>query len=384
MTVRLVAEGIFAHLWVYLVCTGFVLLGLLVVSKAFDELPADSQPGFGLGIHWWHFIGSPLLLRALGSLAIRPLVTQLIDCPDERKVGIAASIERSFTCYKILIYVLFCTIGFVAPFTEFREIKLLEDGIADTQAPGWASINCTADETPESIDVRTDLYSYFVLADPHWRVASENYTRVECDGDKVVAPIVYDGPVDGCQTKYPLFAVCIDTSENISSQCGWGDEQSGAWTQIRLMTASPDIELDERKEFWEEWVPNPYNSSEKVKLHHENLFQFNTPSYDETVAYLEYKRNQYDTLKWKGTIGWFCVSAPVALLAFLLVVRVHVEPTSIPCSASEVSTCSDIPPWRREAPTVPGGTVHTKALPSGSEDEEMSTLPAKDDDSTTG
>ena len=56
----------------------------------------------------------------------------------------AASIERSFACYKILIFVLFCTIGFFAPFTEFREIKLLEDGIADTQAPGGGTAHTKA------------------------------------------------------------------------------------------------------------------------------------------------------------------------------------------------------------------------------------------------
>ena len=278
-------------------------------------------------------------------------------------------------CYQILIYVLFCTIGFVAPFTEFREIKLLEDGIANAQAPGWASINCTADETPESIDVRTDLYSYFVLADPHWRVASENYTIVHQREEGlswVVAPILYDGPVDGCQTEYPLFAVCIDQVENLSpSQCGWDDERRGALTQIRLMTASP-VDTPDRKEFWEEWVANPYNSSEKVKLHHENLFQFNTPSYDETVAYLEYKRNQYDTLKWTAAAVWFAASAPVAVLAFLIVVWVHVvENTTAAISCSSVSTCSDVPLSPTDRAGVGDAKPQDNPLPCGTKDKVL-------------
>eukprot|EP00754_Rhynchopus_humris_P002535 Rhum_TRINITY_DN11407_c0_g2::Rhum_TRINITY_DN11407_c0_g2_i2::g.44507::m.44507 len=169
MTVRLVAEGFLAHVWVYLVCTGFVLLGLLLLSKTIDELPSDYNEGFGPGIHWWHFIGSPLLSLAfclLGSLAVRPLVTYLKNFPDYRNVWIAASFVRSFAYYQVVIYILFCTVGFFAPFTEFRKMKLLEAGIADTQAPGWAFINCMTDENPKSIDVRTDLSSYFVLADP--------------------------------------------------------------------------------------------------------------------------------------------------------------------------------------------------------------------------
>eukprot|EP00754_Rhynchopus_humris_P048984 Rhum_TRINITY_DN8112_c0_g1::Rhum_TRINITY_DN8112_c0_g1_i1::g.26264::m.26264 len=351
MTARLVAEHFAAHLWVYLVCTACVLLNL-TLSKGLDEDGNEKLLCLS-AIHRWYIIGSPLVTLfycTAATIPIRPFVPHLTeqDVP----------CRRTFACYQVIIYLLFCTITFFAPFGEFRKMKLLESGIASTRAPGWASVNCTADKTPGSIDVRTDLYSYFQLADPQWRVASENFTQVSWEDGRswVVAPILYDGPANGCRSKYPLFAVCIDKTQNIPSQCGWGDAQRGASTHMRLMTASPDIEEDghTRKVFWEEWVPHPYSSSQKVKLHHENLFQFNTPSYDETVAYLERKGEQHRSLKRVATVVWFSVSAPVALLALVLVVRDHAvgagANTSVPrsrapdsCSSSEVDTpCLDV------------------------------------------
>ena len=190
-----------------------------------------------------------------------------------------------------------------------------------------------------------------------------------------MAPILYNGSLEGCRTKYPLFAICISGWRAVSpTQCWWDNERRGAWTHMRLMTASHEIEPSDMTKFWDKWVANPYNSSEKVKLHHENLFQFNTPSYDETVAYLEYKRNEYYTLKWKATVGWFAASVPIALITFLVFVWMLVE-LSRPSTAS----CQDVPSTSTVVCVRGSGTAHTltttpqdNPLPYGTEDAEMS------------
>eukprot|EP00754_Rhynchopus_humris_P014521 Rhum_TRINITY_DN14391_c3_g1::Rhum_TRINITY_DN14391_c3_g1_i2::g.85633::m.85633 len=324
---RLVAEGFLAHLWVWVVCTGFVLLNLFVISEAVDRNTDYAMRDYA--IHFWHFIGLPCFSFVFCGILAGPIILHFqcrLDWSCMRADALYSSLKGSFLLCQGAIYVLFCTISFFAPFTDFREMELAERGIADTQAPGWAPINCMTDKNPGSIDVRTDLYSYFVLADPQWSVAYDKRTRVASEEgwSWVVAPILYNGPIEGCRTKYPLFVVCIDKSVS-PTKCWWDNERRGAWTNIRLLRASHEIGEGERKKFWGKWVANPYGGSEKVKLHHENLFQFNTPSYDETIAFLEYKRNEYYTLKWKATVGWLAASVPIALVAFLVFVWLFTE-----------------------------------------------------------
>ena len=380
---RLVADGFLLLLWIWLVCTGFVLLNVYFVSEAVDRnAPLEKSE---TDIHFWHFIGVPVFSLVFVSIFmvpcgyyIKPPATYIYSGPAYTLFDSAKWL--GLWCL-FVIYVLICTTGFFKPYTDFREVELAERGIAGTQAPGWAPINCLTDKNPGSIDVRTDLYSYFVLADPQWSVAGKVTSVAKEEKWRwLVAPIVYNGPIEGCRTKYPLFAVCIDNSNPVSlTKCWWDNERRGAWTHMRLMTASHEIEPGEMKKFWDEWVPNPYNTSERVKLHHENLFQYNTPSYDETVAFLEYKRNEYYTLKWEATVGWFAATVPFALAAFLVFVRrVVAHYPSAKAKAKEPASCQDVP----SSTTAPVPSASTTApqggAPYGTE-EEMSTSPEKDD-----
>ena len=371
------------------------MLNLYVISEAVDRNANYEMRDYD--IHFWHFIGLPcfsLVFCGIACCAVIPIVEHFASRPHRVVLeNLHTSLVTTFAYCQVVIYLLFCTIGFFAPFTDFRGVELSERGISGTQAPGWAPVNCMADKTPESIDVRTDLYAYFVLADPHWRVAFENRTVVarEEKWSWVVAPILYDGPVDECQTKYPLFVVCVDKTIS-PSKCWWDDDRRGAWTHIRLLTAAHEIEDVERKKFWEKLVPNPYNTSQKIKLHHENLFEFNSPSYDETVMYIEYKRNEYYTLKWKGTIGWFGASAPIALIACIVVVAgifKHQRPRRRSSSSDTVSSPDDrTEQTEPPAPTFVCARVVTIPTPCPQnnqqryavEDEEMAALPAKEDE----
>ena len=358
-------EAFLGHLWIWLVCTGFVLLNLYCVSEAVDR-SIDVNANFPL----FYTLGwLPAFSIGFCGLFAWPTVFSFhsADFHPRHPRPLHLSLLGSFTWHQMTIYVLFCMIGSSAPFTEFRQVELAERGISGTQAPGWASINCMTDKNPGSIDVRTDLYSYFVLADPQWSVAYDKRARVASDEgwSWVVAPILYNGPIEGCQTKYPLFVVCIDKATSRAA-CWWDNERRGAWTHMRLMTASHEIEPKEMKKFWDKWVANPYNSSEKVMLHHENLFQFNTPSYDETVAFLEYKRNQHYTLQWKATVGWFAASVPIALMLFLLYLR---RIGNLRESGS--TSC-------RAVPSTDAAALQGNPQPCGAEDAEMSTAPSQD------
>ena len=389
---RLVAKAFLAHLWVWLVCTGFVLLNLFVISEAVDR-----NVGYGMrdyDIHFWHFVGLPffsLLFCGVGCCAVAPVLRPFTTGAASATLKkLRNTLLASFAYYQVVICLCFCTIGFFAPFTDFRPVELAERGISGTQAPGWASINCMTDKNPGSIDVRTDLYSYFVLADPQWSVAYDKRAKVASEEgwSWVVAPILYNGPIEGCRTKYPLFVVCIETAIS-PVKCWWDNERRGAWTNIRLMRASHDLGETERKKFWDKWVTNPYNSSEKVMLHHENLFQFNTPSYDETVAFLEYKRNEYYTLKWKATVGWFAASVPIALAAFCAAASGVHEATRVAAAEQpeQPASCADV---SSVCACEERTTIAVAAAPNAAPQDdpqkyggggEIPALPAKDDDS---
>ena len=205
---------------------------------------------------------------------------------------------------------------------NYQELVLTRQGLEASAAPGWASVSCMSDADPQSIDVATDRYTYFTLADPQWRVASENYSVVKREEGWVwaVAPIEYVGPVHGCRTKYPLFAVCVDSPFN-NVNCGWDGRRTGSWTYMRLLSAHGKIDDANRKPFWDEWVPNPYDTSQKVKLHHENLFEYDSVSYDEAARLVAEKQEAYDEfVMWYAT-AWFGLTVPLTLWACLWLIR---------------------------------------------------------------
>ena len=205
---------------------------------------------------------------------------------------------------------------------DYQELVLTRQGLEASAAPGWASVSCMSDADPQSIDVATDRYTYFTLADPQWRVASENYSVVKREEGWVwaVAPIEYVGPVHGCRTKYPLFAVCVDSPFN-NVNCGWDGRRTGSWTYMRLLSAQGNIGHVDRKPFWDEWVPNPYDTSQKVKLHHENLFEYDSVSYDEAVRLVAEKQEAYDELVVAYASTWFGLTVPLTLWACLWLIR---------------------------------------------------------------
>ena len=123
---RLVAEGFLAHLWVWLVCTGFALLNLYCVSEAVDR---NASLEGSSGIHFWHFIGLPVFSIVFCGILVKPVIMYLqcrIDGSSMRADALCSSLKASFVLCQGVIYILFCTIGFFAPFTDFRQVELAE------------------------------------------------------------------------------------------------------------------------------------------------------------------------------------------------------------------------------------------------------------------
>ena len=186
---------------------------------------------------------------------------------------------------------------------DFEELLALRQGLEASAAPGWASVTCTEDADPQGIDVATDRYTYFTLETSDWRVASEHASVVKRVGPTKtrkngqvwgVAPIEYVGAVGRCRTKYPLFAACADPWFN-KANCGWDtpNHNYGSLTYMRLLSAQ--VKIRDKDVFWDKWVPDPSAPSQKVKLHHENLFEYDTVSYDDAALIVAEKQEEYDT-----------------------------------------------------------------------------------------
>ena len=370
----------YAHLWLHLVCSVYVVLALFVGNEAVYR-----DGDFGVT---WPFAISPLLaivVCALGCFAAVPFLGPVInpgvlyrhvrkrtgaapreqtpkDAATDTHLGWFAAYYLTLTC--LLILALF----FLPPFSGFRTIVATEKGLAGTQAPGWASINCMTDAQPESIAVRTDLYSYFVLADPQWSVAAANSSlALRKDGwSWVVAPILYNGPVTGCRTKEPLFAVCVAKTEGLTtSTCWWDNSRRGPWTGIRLITASGDFPPADQNVFWGKVARHPYHRV-GVKLSQRNVVQFNTATYAEAVEFVKDKNEEFFTVTCMAAAGWFATTLPIALCACVVALCRACLATA-PLDAQRLEECDD-----NEA---------TPTQLSEPEDEEMEALPANDEES---
>eukprot|EP00754_Rhynchopus_humris_P050886 Rhum_TRINITY_DN9215_c0_g1::Rhum_TRINITY_DN9215_c0_g1_i1::g.32299::m.32299 len=373
----------YAHLWLHFVCSAYVLVALFVGNEAVfkDEYFKVS----------WPFVVSPLLaivVCALGCFAAVPCLGRVInpvvlyrqvrkrargeapreetpkDAATDTYLGWFAAYYLSLTCALIL------AIFFLPPFNNFSTIVATEKGLAGSQAPGWASINCMTDAQPKSIDVRTDLYSYFVLADPEWRVAAANTSlALRKDGwSWIVAPILYHGPVAGCRTKEPLFAVCVAKTKGLStSTCWWDNNRRGPWTGLRLMTASGDFPPADQNVFWGKVVRHPYHPKRGVKLSPQNVVQFNTATHAEAAELVKEKNREFFTMTCLAAAGWFAATLPVALCACAVALCRACLATA-PADNRRFEECDDV-----EA-------TATQLSETEEEVEEMEDVPVKDED----
>ena len=69
----------------------------------------------------------------------------------------------------------------------------------------------------------------------------------------------------------------------------------GSLTYMRLLSAQVRFSHADKDTFRDAWVPNPYDPLQKVKLLHENLFEYDTTSYDDEAQNVAEREEEYVT-----------------------------------------------------------------------------------------
>eukprot|EP00754_Rhynchopus_humris_P034569 Rhum_TRINITY_DN15904_c0_g1::Rhum_TRINITY_DN15904_c0_g1_i1::g.162407::m.162407 len=110
----------------------------------------------------WIFVVLPACCFVLGACALKLFPRARRDAPHAEKV-----VTSQVVFPLLVLAVSMASFAHIAGTNH--ELIVMRQGLEDSAAPGWASINCTE----EGIDVRTDRFTYFALAPKDWRVASE-------------------------------------------------------------------------------------------------------------------------------------------------------------------------------------------------------------------
>ena len=241
-------------------------------------------------IHLWTFIGTIGMLMALWIIIDKVLGLVNLDSR-------YTSLQKSL--YSLLFYVAFATMGFYHPFSKFRELKLAEDGLIGDRP---YSIGCMR-STTRNLSLPANE-SYFTLEDPEWTVDwSRHKNKNEWGWSHTVAPIVYNGPVVGCQFDPPLWAVCVVKGSSMEA-CGFDESKIGAYTSMRRFHSIHYMDTEEKQKL-QELVSADY------------MVEFNSPT-------------MYDVLQEMAVIEdekakmWFLSLASYGGVTFLVVIVLNV------------------------------------------------------------
>ena len=185
-------------------------------------------------IHAWAFLGT---LGVLFLLIVIPLIFFL------HLSGLRCAYNGTqHFLYSFFFYVTICTITFFPPFSKFRELKLAEDGLIGDRP---YSIGCMRSTTPSNLTLPAN-HSYFTLEDPEWTIDWNRSKNHEAWGwSHTVAPIVYNGPVVGCQFDPPLWAVCVVQGSSMAA-CGFNESKIGEYTSMRRFHSIHYMDTEEK------------------------------------------------------------------------------------------------------------------------------------------
>ena len=240
-------------------------------------------------IHYWTFMGTIGMLMAFWMIID---LIGLVDL-DSRYTSLQKSL------YSLLFYVAFTNMGFYHPFSKFRELQLAEDGLMGVRP---YSIGCMR-STTRNLSLPANE-SYFTLEDPEWTVdwnRSKNHD--EWGWSHTVAPIVYNGPVVGCQFDPPLWAVCVVKGSSMEA-CGFNESKIGEYTSMRKFHSIHYMDTEEKQKL-QELVSADY------------LVEFNSPT-------------MYDVLQEMAVIEdekakmWFLSLASYGGVTFLVVIVLNI------------------------------------------------------------
>ena len=257
-----------------------------------EQIDRDILLGQYSAIHLWAFVGTAGVLGFILCLFLCFFELSGLDC------------YHSWTqclCSTFFFYINICTITFFPPFSKFRELKLAEDGLIGDRP---YSIDCMNSTTPSKLTLPAN-HSYFTLEDPEWTVdwnSRRTAIREHSLWPRTVAPIVYNGPVVGCQFDPLLWAVCVVQFPSMEA-CGFNESETGAYTSMRRFHSIHYIDTEEKNEL-------------KKVGDADYMVEFNSPTMAEVMGIVSQTKEEKARL-WLISLVWFAGST------FLVVICVN-------------------------------------------------------------
>ena len=194
-------------LTVWAVYVAFFYLDLVIMENVDRDMSQVDT------LHIWAF--------GINILILFMFILPLVSCLHLFGLHCSYNVAQYLVC-TLFFYITICTITFFPPFKKVLELRR---GRPD-------SISCMRSSTPSNLTLPAN-HSYFTLEDPEWTVDWNRSKNHEDSGTSyAVAPIVYNGPVVGCQFDPPLWAVCVVQGSSMEA-CGFNESEMGEDISIR-------------------------------------------------------------------------------------------------------------------------------------------------------
>ena len=207
----------------------------------------------------------------------------------------------------LFAYAIGCAMGFLHPYSQFRELEMMERGLRAHTGTNAFRVDCQT--APSRTITLPHDKTYFTFVDPGWRPDWDNLLlnpvlvdSSKKDGDfysYIAAEMKYFGPIEGCRLDAPLYAICIGFRFPTREQCWMGLQQSGEETPVRRATATRYIESEEL---------GRYHSKD-------NLVEFNTDTLEEAHEWVASRYEERDDTYRIAVYAWFSSSLVYLLLA---------------------------------------------------------------------
>ena len=278
-------------LTVWVVYVAFFYLHLFISEHVDRDIILGHETDL---LYLWTFLGTLAVLIFITYLIIRPLTKFLYSSSD-------STIVPQCFFHSLFFYIIICTITFFPPFKKFRELKLAEDGLIGDRP---YSIGCMRSTTPSKLTLPAN-HSYFTLEDPEWTVDWNRRKNHEAWGwSHTVAPIVYNGPVVGCQFDPPLWAVCVVQGSSMEA-CGFDESKIGAYTSMRRFHSIHYMDTEEKDRL-------------KKVGDADYMVEFNSPTMAEVMGIVSQTKEEKARM-------WFISLVSFAGSTFLVVIYVNYD-----------------------------------------------------------
>eukprot|EP01059_Diplonema_ambulator_P011604 TRINITY_DN215_c0_g2_i2.p1 TRINITY_DN215_c0_g2~~TRINITY_DN215_c0_g2_i2.p1 ORF type:complete len:402 (+),score=71.99 TRINITY_DN215_c0_g2_i2:42-1208(+) len=179
---------------------------------------------------------------------------------------------------------------------SWRQLELAERSLA---SGGEMLTSCLTATNPQRMTVEPNI-TYYTLADKEWHVEWSSRSTFTVNGwTWLSAPIVYDGPVEGCRFDPPIYAGCI--TKDVSPE-GCGFRATGPDITIRKLSQSDKLEAGTRQRI-------PYDGM----VRDEYVMEWGSRTRRDTRDHVDRVQRAADDKMWNISIAWGLVTAVLAV-----------------------------------------------------------------------